>query len=203
MTGALPTQQPGRETAAAFAFVPSREFDGGLVSRVIYTLTRADALAYLRLKRRWSKPEKWLLGIWFVLGGAASAFLPSSIGGSVDSPRSVQGLLLVIALQFALLLSGRAMWRQYRAKQMVPVPRRAEFEEWIDCVAGTEIESDDCAYLSPELIGEVIETPTHIFILSFNARIVVPKRAFSSAEEANRMASHLRDLSAGPYYFDA
>ena len=70
----------------------------------------------------------------------------------------------------------------------------------MDCVAGTDILTLDCAYLSPELIGQVVQTPTHLFVLNFGTAIVVPARVFS---DASAMAQHLRELAAGPYYFDA
>ena len=187
----------------AFASVPSRDFDGGLLERHTYTLTRADALAYLRLRRSWPGWAKVLFALWFMLGGAVSGLLPDGVNGPPGSWQALGAFLAVIAVQLILFALARALWRRWRAWRMVPVPRPAEFEIWTDCVAGTEIDSDDCAYLSPELIGQVLNTPTHLFILNSNTRIVVPLRAFGSAEEAAQMAAHLRDLAAGPYYFDA
>ncbi len=85
---------------------------------------------------------------------------------------------------------------------MVPTPRFAVFEEWIDCVAATEIDSTDEAYLSPELIGEVVQTRSHIFIRSHSATLVIPARAFADAVEVTAVVRHLRELGRGPYYFD-
>lgn len=198
-------ERPKRDTALAFAAVPSRDFDGGLLERYTYTLTRADALAFLRLKRESPGWSKVLFALWFMLGGLVYGLLPDWLNGPPDSWQSVAAFLLVIALQFALFLTGRALWRRWRAWQMVSTPRRGEFEIWMDCVAGTEIDShdDDCAYLSPELIGQVLDTPSHIFILNTNTRIVVPKRAFADAAAAAAMVAHLRQLAEGPYYFEA
>lgn len=109
----------------------------------------------------------------------------------------------VMALQFGLLLAGRALWRRWIARRMVPRPVQAEFEEWVDCVAGTDIKTLDCTYLSPELIGQVLDTPTHLFVLSHDAAIVVPVHAFESLQAAREMADYLRTLAADPYYFDA
>ncbi len=186
----------------AFASVQSRDFDGGLLERHTYTLTRADALAYLRLKRSWPGWAKVLFALWFMLGGAVSGLLPDGANGPPGSWQALGAFLVVIAVQLILFALARALWRRWWAWRMVPAPRRAEFEIWVDCVAGTEIDSEDCAYLSPELIGQVLNTPTHLFILNSNTRIVVPVRAFGSTEEAAQMAEHLRDLAAGPYYFD-
>ena len=106
-----------------------------------------------------------------------------------------------MALQWALVLLGLNLWQHWRARRMLPAPMQAEFEEWVDCVAGTDLFSLECAYLSPELIGQVLETPAHIFVLNVDTAIVVPVRAFTDRAEAARMAQHLRDLAVGPYYF--
>ena len=194
-------EKPGRATASAFAMRPSRDFDGGLLERWTYTLSAADALAYLRLKREWSGRAKWALGAWFIAGGAVFGLLPEGIKGVEASWRSWTVFLALMALQWALVLLGITLWQHWRARRMVPAPVQAEFEEWIDCVAGTDLFTLDCVYLSPELIGQVLETPTHLFVLNFDTAIVVPVRAFSDGAEAARMAQHLRDLAAGPYYF--
>ncbi len=196
-------EEPGRETASAFAITPSRDFDGGLLQRWTYTLTAADALAYLRLRREWSGRAKWALGAWFIAGGAVFGLLPDSVTEPQESWRSWAVFLGVLAVQWALVLLGITLWQLWRARRMVPGTVQAEFEEWVDCVAGTDLFTLDCAYLSPELIGQVLETPTHIFVLNFDTAIVVPLRAFADSAEASQMAQHLRDLAAGPYYFEA
>jgi hypothetical protein len=198
----LEDSKPGQETASAFASKPSRDFDGGLLDRWVFTLTKADALAYLRLQREPPGWAKWLVGAWFMAGGAVYGLLPDRIVGAEGSWQAFGTFLLVMVVQLANLLMARGIWRRLRARKMLPKPVQAEFEEWIDCVAGTDILSLECEYLSPELIGQIVDTKTHIFILNHNTRIVVPKRAFATAIEADEMAQHLRELAAGPYYFD-
>jgi hypothetical protein len=132
VTPAEPAKQPGRETASAFACQPSRDFDGGLLERHVFTLTRADALAYLRLKRELPGWAKWALGAWFLLGGMIWGLLPDWIVGAEGSWQGLGSFLVVIGLQFGILLLGREIWRQWRARQMVPTPRLGEYEEWID-----------------------------------------------------------------------
>ncbi|OYU40958.1 MAG: hypothetical protein CFE33_02465 [Pseudorhodobacter sp. PARRP1] len=193
-------EKPGRETASAFALRPSRDFDGGLLERWTYTLSADDALAYLRLRREWPGWAKWALGAWFVAGGAVFGLLPDAVAGDAGTWRNWAVFGGVMAVQWALVLAGLNLWQHGRARRMVPRPVQAEFEEWVDCVAGTDILSLDCAYLSPELIGQVVQTPTHLFVLNFGTAIVVPVRVFS---DASAMAQHLRELAAGPYYFDA
>jgi hypothetical protein len=202
VTDTARTEKPKRDTASAFACQPSRDFDGGLLERHTFTLIRADALAYLRLKRGLPGWARWALGAWFVLGGMVWGLLPDWIIGAEGSWQGLGSFLAIIGLQFGALLLGREVWRHWRARQMVPTPRLGEYEEWIDCVAGSEIGSEDCAYLSPELIGEIVDGPNHIFVLNHNTRIVIPKRAFESPAMAQATVDHLRELAAGPYYFD-
>lgn len=211
-TSGVDDDKPGRETASAFAMVPelgtsdqgpSRDFDGGLLQRWTYSLDRGDALAYLRLRREWSGRAKWGLGAWFIAGGAVFGLLPERATGAEGSWQSWAVFLGVMAVQWALVLLGINLWQHWRARRMLPAPRQAEFEEWVDCVAGTDLFTLECAYLSPELIGQVLETPTHLFVLNFDTAIVVPVRAFADTAEAAAMAQHLRELAAGPYYFEA
>lgn len=195
------TKKPGQETASAFAHRPSRAFDGGLLARWTYTLEAVDALAYLRLPRAWSGRAKWALGAWFIAGGAVFGLLPDAITGAAASWRSWAVFLGVMAVQWALVLLAISLWQQWRARRMLPAPLQATFEEWVDCIAGTDLFTRDCAYLSPELIGQVLQTPTHLFVLNFDTAIVVPLRAFADTAEAAQITAHLRDLAAGPYYF--
>lgn len=182
---------------------PGRVFDGGLLERHSYTLTRADALALLRLPRELSGREKVALGLWFLAGGAVWGLLPERFVGPEGSWQAIASFLAVIALQFALLWVGRSLWRRVRAWRMVPHPHPAVFEIWVDCIAATDIGGTDEIYLSPELIGRVLDTATHLFVLSCAGALVIPKRAFADAAEADSITARLRELAAGPYYFEA
>jgi hypothetical protein len=190
-----PTNWPGRETDPAFALQPSRDFDGGLVQRWSYQLTHADALAYLRL----AQPSKWqklAFGAAFFSWGAG-VVLYMGDWGSANFVTVLAGGAVVAALA---VLAVRGLRRRHKAAKLVPIPRPAVFEEWIDCIAATEIDSTDEAYLSPELIGEVIQTRTHIFVRSHSTTLVIPTRAL---DDPAALAAYLRELARGPYYFDA
>jgi hypothetical protein len=198
------TAGPNKTAERAAVFVPqARDFDGGLLERRTYLLNRADALALLQLRREWPGRAKVALGLWFMAGGVVFGLLPDSLTGEVDSWRSIVAFGAVLAAQFGLVMLGMTIWQHLRARQLVPQPRPAVFEEWIDCIAATEIGSTEEAYLSPELIGQVIDTPEHIFVSSHPDTLVIPTRAFDSPEAARAMADHIRKLAEGPYYFEA
>lgn len=184
---------PEQETAPAPS--PSRDFDGGLIRRWSYTLTRADALALLRLRREWSGRAKLGFGLVCLAGGALAGLLAP--GDSLFIP-----FLLIEAWLIAALFAGRDLWRRRRAARLVPQPRPALLEEWIDCIAGTVLDEPDEAYLSHELIGQVLLTRTHLFIRSHGSTIVVPRTAFEGDAEAEAFAAHVTQLSRGPYYFE-
>ena len=189
------TNWPGRETDPAFALPPSRDFDGGLLRRWSYQMTRSDALAYLRL----SGPSRWqrlAFGAAFFAWGAGVALFTGD-WGSAKFVTVLAGGAVVAALS---LLASRRLWRRRMAAKLVPIPSPAEFEEWIDCIAATEIDGTDKAFLSPELIGEVIQTRTHIFVRSHSTTLVIPTRAL---DDPAALVAYLRELGRGPYYFDA
>jgi hypothetical protein len=191
---------PDRETDPAFVVPPSRDFDGGLLQQWSYTLTQADALALLRLRRVWPRWQRWGFSALFLTWGAMVALAPPAMFGPWGSPPFVVILAGGAVLGAVVLLALRGLWRRREAARMVPHPRPAVFEEWIDCIAATRIDGTDEDYLSPELIGEVILTRSHIFVTSHSTTLVVPTRALP---DPVAIATHLRDLARGPYYFDA
>jgi hypothetical protein len=186
--------RPGRATSPAFSYPVKRDFDGGLLQRWTYVLTRRDALAYLRLRREWPAHLKVAFGVLCLAGGAIWGL----------SPWADAGPLGLIATESVLILAaflGRDLWRRVQAARLVPRPVPGVLEEWVDCIAGTELGTNEEAYLSPELIGEVLLTRTHLFIRNYTTTIVVPRTALG--DEAQAVADYISQLSRGPYYFDA
>ncbi|MBC7477778.1 MAG: hypothetical protein H7317_06745 [Pseudorhodobacter sp.] len=181
---------PERDTASAFSYPVTRDFDGGLLRRWTFMLTYRDALAVLRLKRRLSRRARIALGLACFAGGAIWALMPWG------AP-----FLVTEAVLLGLPYLGRDLWQRITAYRLIPLPRPGMLEEWTDCMAGSEITSRDEAYLSPELIGEVLLTRTHLFLRSGDTTIVVPRSAI--ADEAEELAAYITQLSRGPYYFEA
>lgn len=186
---------PGQDTVPAFS-MGSRDFDGGLLRRWTYVLTRDDALALLRLRKEWSGRAKLGFGLACLGGGALAGLLAP--GDSILVP-----FLLVEASLIAAVFGLRDLMRRRKAAALVPQPRPGLLEEWVDCIAGSAVDEADEVYVSPELIGQVLLTPTHLFIRSHASTIVVPRAAFADADEAVAFAAHVTQLSRGPYYFDA
>ena len=201
--------KPGQPTAPAFLYADDGQADDGPVDvfaplrRYHYTLTSADALAFLQLPAKPSARVRVALGCWLFAGGVIVGLMPDRVTGGPGSWQFVIVLLAVVALQFGLALLARALWRRIRAQRLVPVPLPGLLEESGDCLAGTVIGEEGEATLSPELIGEIVETPTRLFIRNWNTTIIVPVAAFDDAGEMSAFAAHWRALSKGPYYFEA
>ena len=185
---------PGQATAPAF---PIRDFDGGLVDRLTYELTPADAHASLRATDQMARRTKIIAGVVFLASGALVELAwPKGFAGQSESVI----LLAVVAVELALAGLGRWIWWRYRARRLIPRPRSYVFEEWIDCIAGTLIEDCEDIYLSHELIGPIAQSRDHIFVFSGSQAIVIPTRAL---DDPTAFTDHLRDLAKGPYYFDS
>ena len=202
MKSGAPANSPGQETDPAFALPPSRDFDGGLLRRWHFTLTSADALAWLRLTAPLTQRTRRLFGLGLFLTGAIVALLPPELVGAWGSTRFILTLLGPVGFELAVIVALREIYLRRRASALIPSPRPGLFEEWVDCIAVTEIDSADDAYLSPELIGEVQLSRTHIIVKSHSSTLLVPTRAFASPGEALEIARHLSQLAKGPYYFD-
>ena len=184
------------------AEVHTTPYVGGLLRRWSYDLRADDALAVLRLRRlaRW---QKIALGSWFFAGGATTALMPEFWAGATGSLHRAMAILGVVALQFGACLLAREVWLRIKSRQVIPRPRPAVFEEWVDCIACTDLATTDEIYLSHELIGSVLTTRGHIFIISGAVTLVIPARAFADRDDMTDLAQHLRKLSQPPYYFDA
>ena len=177
-------------------------FDGGLLYRWTYDVRFDDALAFLHLKREPTPQAKRALAVWFFAGGALIALLPKSLTGAFGSSRYTLTLLATVALQFAVFHLARDLSRRLKARRIFPHPFPAVFEEWVDCIAITDLDCTGEVYLSHELIGPVLQTPQHIFVTSGTTTLIIPSRAFADLDEMTTVAQHLRNLSQPPYYFD-
>ena len=171
--------------------------------RWTYQLTSDDARAWLAETAPVPRRTRFLLGLTCFLIGALVALLPPALVGEWRSPRFILTLLASVATLLGAYALGRNLTLRRRARALIPAPRPASFEEWVDCIAVTEIDGEDDAYLSPELIGEVILTARHIVVKSHAQTLLIPTRAFATRSEAQELARYLGDLAKGPYYFDA
>ncbi len=182
--------------------MPRRDFDGGLLRRWTYLLTADDALAYLRLTRPLPRWQRLLLGGAAVAWGALIALLPPDLVGTWGSPRFTMTLAGGAVLGAVVVLAARGVLRRRQARLWLPTPRPGTLEEWMDCIAITRLDTGDEDYLSPELIAGVAMTRHHLLVYGPGDPLLVPLTAFANRTEAAEVATHIANLSKGPYYFD-
>ena len=154
-----------------------------------YRLTLVDALAYERLPGEWSGRQKVAALAPLIAIGAFSGLIE-------DWPRlwwwlSVGGLVLLWAIAGLFVYN----WQMHRrARALAARHGQTEIEEWGDHLAirsqsGTQ-------HLPNELIGKVIPTDSHVFILFHGGPAIVPLRAFEDAAEMRAFADALDRRSA-------
>ncbi len=169
---------PGRATDPAFS-LSGKPYDGGLLRRWRFTLTRADALAWLRLTHPFPRRAT---GLACLVIGAAVALLPPGLTGPWGSPRFLAFLLAPV---LALLLATWA-WREWRlaslSRAVLPVPRPGLFEDWGDSLALTPVDDTEETFLALDRITGLAMTRRHLVILSALGPHLVPLSAFAPGE---------------------
>ena len=154
-----------------------------------YRLTLVDALAYERLPGEWSGRQKVAALAPLIAIGAFSGLIE-------DWPRlwwwlSVSGLVLLWAIGGLLVYN----WRMHRrARALAALHGQTEIEEWGDHLAIRSEASE--RFLPYELIGKVIATDSHVFILFHGGPAIEPLRAFADAAEMRAYANSLDRRSA-------
>lgn len=140
-----------------------------------YRLTLVDALAYERLPGEWSGRQKIAAFAPLIAIGAFSGLIE-------DWPRiwwwlSVGGLVLLWAVAGLVVYN----WRIHRRARLAAAREgQTEIEEWNDHLA---IRSEAGAqHLPYELIGKVIITDAHVFILYHGGPTIIPLRVFEDAQ---------------------
>jgi hypothetical protein len=141
-----------------------------------YRLTLVDALAYERLPGEWSVRRKAAALAPLIAIGAFSGLIE-------DWPRlwwwlSVGGLVLLWAIAGLFIHN----WRMHRrARALAARHGQKEIEEWGDHLVVRSLAG--IRAVPYELIGKVITTDSHIFILFHGGPAIVPLRAFEDVAE--------------------
>lgn len=140
-----------------------------------YRLTMVDALAYERLPGEWSGWRKAALVLPLMAIGAFAGLIED---WSALLWWSSLAALLVLWAIVALIVSN---WRiRRRARTRAAREGQTEVEEWTDHLA---IRSQaGTIHLAYEMIGKVIVTDTHVFVLYRGGAVILPLRAFDGPE---------------------
>ena len=140
-----------------------------------YRLTTVDALAYERLPGEWTGWQKAAFMLPLVAIGAFAGFIEEWTG--LWWWTVVGGLVLL----WAIIGLSVHNWRIHRrARALALREGQTEIEEWGDHLV---IRSQArVQHLSYELIGKVIASDAHVFILYHGGPTIVPLRAFEDLQ---------------------
>ena len=176
--GSNRSKRPGRATASAFAIGPRYEF----------TLTRADALAWLGLRREVTGWRKWVYILWFASAGIALSLLPEAWVGAQGDQKHWIAFALAFAVQFVLLMGFLALKRQWEAYRLLPASRPAWFQDRGDHLSGIAPDGTTLN-LPPEMVGQIIETPTHLFFSTRGSVLILPASVFRHAQDKQALTT--------------
>lgn len=159
------------------------------VQRLHYSVTPADALVWQRLPREatgWRKAALFAPAIAAGMVWAAS----ESLGGLL--PRLLLTgsgtALLWLATQMAFTLGDRRA-----ARALVPEPQAAALDIHGDHLC--EHRGGQITCHAPELIRQVVQVPTHVFLDSGAQLLILPRAAFADDGDMTAFADHWNDLS--------
>lgn len=139
-----------------------------------FRLTTVDALAYERLPGEWSGRRK--LAFFLPL------FAIGALAGLIEDWAAVDWWLAVAALLGAWAAIGllvRDWLRRRRARSMAAREGVSEVEQWGDHLVVRS--ASGTRHIAWEMLGKVIVTEAHVFLLYAGGPTIVPLRAFGDA----------------------
>jgi hypothetical protein len=154
-----------------------------------FILTSADALAYEQASARFTPLGMLVLILWLGACGSIAFLLPADWAGPLLgwSFSVLVSLALAIGYVLALILIAARQW--LAARRRLPRPEEITVTEWPDRldVAGPA--------LPPSLpfrdIRESILVPTHLFLVSDNGVLILPRTAFAEDDVIDELAARI------------
>ncbi|MGE3875233.1 MAG: hypothetical protein AB7F74_19945 [Parvibaculaceae bacterium] len=157
--------------------------------RLVFTLTRADALAYETLPREIGGWRLILLFVWISFGGMAVAMLPENWVGEEGGWRFWFFIAVSGFAQYRLAMVVMRMFRFWRASRRLRHPMAVEMLDHIHHLEWRE--GGVPFFVAPEAINAIITTPTHAFVHVYGRILIIPARAFGSRHEMSGFAEEL------------
>ena len=164
-----------------------------------FTLTRADALAYEQASSRLNPLATMALVLWLGLCGSAAWLIPPDWAGAHLGWSFSILVSVLIAIGYVLVLLVMSFRQWWRAGQRIKHPQEitlTECREKLDIIGGG---------LPRELplleIRESILARTHLFIVSDNGVLIIPRNAFQEEGAVEALADRIAGkpaLAAAP-----
>ncbi len=154
-----------------------------------FTLTRADALAYEQAAARQTPLGVLALLLWLGLcGGLAFVVPPDWAGPRLGWSFSILVSLLV-AIGYVLVLIGVALHHWLRAGRRQPRPTELTVAEWPDRLELTGAGLPRTVRLVD--IRESLPGRTHLFLVSDEGVLILPRRAFPEEGTLDALAARI------------
>ncbi len=154
-----------------------------------FMLTRADALAYEQAASRLNPLGTMALVLWLGLCGSAAWLLPADWAGTPFGWSFSILVSICIATGYVLVLLVVAFRQWWRAGRRLRRPQEVTLTEWPDRlgIIGSglprELELID--------IRESILTRTHLFLVSDNGVLMLPRNAFVEEGVVEALAARI------------
>jgi hypothetical protein len=154
-----------------------------------FMLTRADALAYEQTASRMTPLGVLAFILWLGLWGCAALLIPTDWSG----PRFGWAMSLLITLAIAiaavlaLLLVAVRQW--LRARRRMPKPVEVTITEW-----PTRLETVGAGLprnVPFTTIRESRLVPTHLFVITDETVLILPRHAFAAGEGIDDLAARI------------
>ncbi|MEO6396309.1 MAG: hypothetical protein ABIO40_10420 [Devosia sp.] len=154
-----------------------------------FTLTRADALAYERHRRRLSPGRAVLLLLWLALAGLVLLLIPDNWSGKLNMPSFWALGAVLVTIQYVLAMLVWAFNDIGRARRRVPRAHEVTLEEFVDRIGVTG--SGIPRYVRFSDAGRPLITASHIFLGKPHNLIILPRSAFADEAGFDALSSRL------------
>ena len=141
-----------------------------------FTLTRADALAYERHRRRLGPLAIILLILWLALGAVVLWLIPDNWSGTPQNPNYWTLGAVLVAIQYTLAMLLWAFIDIGRARRRVPQAHEVTVEEFSDRIGVTG--AGIPRYVNFAEAGHPLVGANHLFLGKPHNLIILPRSAF-------------------------
>jgi hypothetical protein len=162
--------------------------------RFTYTMTRADWAAYQALPRELHGWRRWLYFILAAVAGLLWGLIEDVLG--IHPPKGwglPLTILFIVIFVYGLHTLVLSVDRHIKIARY-PLPKGETVIEYFgDHFAITA--DDNAEYVPWEFIGQVVETPDHVFLDSGADKVIImPLRCFEDAIDMQAFAGFARDI---------
>ena len=154
-----------------------------------FTLTRADALAYEQASSRLNPLATMALVLWLGLCGSAAWLIPPDWAGAHLGWSFSILVSVLIAIGYVLVLLGMSFRQWWRAGQRIRHPQEitlTEYREKLDIIGGGLPRELPLREIRESILGR-----THLFLVSDNGVLIIPRNAFQEEGAVEALADRI------------